>query len=214
MTTPLERRRFLQVAVLVEGGLILLAAGLAWGLEIFPSDLLAWNTQAVLWGLGATLPLLAVFGVIYFWPVGSYRRIKDFLLESLGPSIAACRWYELFFVAMLAGVGEELLFRGVLQIWMAQRWGEVAGLFVSNLLFGFCHAVTVTYVLLAFCMGVYFGLLMDAPAERSLLSPMIAHGLYDFVAFLVVAADWRKRRMQHAPGPAAEEQADTEQPAS
>ena len=120
-------------------------------------------------GTGRDAAALPVFGGIYFRPVGSYRTIKDFLLESLGPSIAACRWYELFFVAMLAGVGEELLFRGVLQIWMAERWGEVAGLVVSNLLFGFCHAVTLTYLLLAFCMGVYFGLLMDAP-ERAVVA--------------------------------------------
>ncbi len=194
------------MAVLVEGGLIVLAIGLTWALQIFNRDLLAWNGPAVLWGLAATLPLLLVFGAIYYWPVSGYRRIKDFLLEALGPFIAACRWYELLFVAMLAGVGEEWLFRGVLQIWMAQRWGEVAGLVVSNLVFGMCHAITITYVVLAFCMGVYLGLLMDVPAERSLLSPMIAHGLYDFFAFLLVAADWRKRLRERQEEDAPEEE--------
>jgi membrane protease YdiL (CAAX protease family) len=185
------------MAILVEGGLIVLAVGLAWWLEIPLKTWLVWNGNAVLWGVFATLPLCVIFIAAYLRPVGSYRRIKDFLLESLGPSLAACRWYELLLVAALAGIGEELLFRGVLQMWL-ERFGYLASLLISNVVFALCHAITITYAVLAFAMGLFLGVLLDAPAERSLLGPILTHGLYDFLAFCVLAVDWRKR---HAASP-------------
>jgi hypothetical protein len=42
------------------------------------------------------------------------------------------------------------------------------------------HAVTVTYAVLATAVGAYLGWL--ALTTGNLLVPMIAHGLYDFVA--------------------------------
>lgn len=195
MPQPLERRQFLTLAFIVEGGLIVLALGLAWILGVRLEEGLGWNPGAVLWGIAATLPLCVLFGAAYWKPVGAYRRVKDFLLESLGPSLAACRWYELLLVAALAGIGEELLFRGVLQIWLERlEWcGYLTSLIISNIVFALCHAITLTYALLAFVMGLVLGLLMDAPKERSLLAPMLTHGLYDFFAFCVLAADWRSK---------------------
>ena len=52
------------------------------------------------------------------------------------------------------------------------------------------------------------------PNERSLLAPMIAHGLYDFFAFLVIAVDWRKRQQHRDAKQTAAEQSDTEPQAS
>jgi membrane protease YdiL (CAAX protease family) len=195
MTPALERRQFLTLAILVEGGLIVLACGLAWLLDLPLLSLLEWNANAVAWGVLATLPLCVIFVAAYWRPVGSYRRIKDFLLDSLGASIAACRWHELLLVAALAGIGEELVFRGVLQIWLEQ-WGYATSLIVSNIVFALCHAVTLTYAILAFVMGLFLGLIMDAPENRSLLAPILTHALYDFFAFCVLAVDWRKRNRE------------------
>ena len=121
MNPRLERKHFLGLAIAVEGGLIVLAVALAWWLNIPLGPLLVCNPAAIAWGIGATVPCCLVFGLTYWKPVGSYRRIKDFLFEALGPSLAACRWYELLLVAALAGVGEELLFRGFFQQWLL-RW--------------------------------------------------------------------------------------------
>jgi membrane protease YdiL (CAAX protease family) len=156
-------------------------------------DWLRFNGNAVMWGVFATVPLCVVFLAAYLRPIGSYRRIKDLLLESLGPSLAACRWYELLLVAALAGIGEELLFRGTVQTWM-ERWGYPESLLISNVVFALCHAITFTYAVLAFVMGIVLGLLLDAPGERSLLAPMLTHGLYDYFAFWVLAVDWRRRQ--------------------
>jgi membrane protease YdiL (CAAX protease family) len=194
MHPSMDKRQFLTMAILVEGGLCVLAVGQAWVLGVPLQEGLRWNGEAVLWGLAATVPLCLVFIAAYYRPVGSYRKIKDFLLESLGPSLAACRWYELLLVAALAGIGEELLFRGTLQMWLL-RFGYLPSLLISNVLFALCHAITFTYAVLAFVMGLFLGLLMDAP-HSSLLAPMITHGLYDFFAFYVLAADYRSRQQR------------------
>lgn len=194
MNPQMDERQFLTMAVLVEGGLIVLAVVLAWFLKIPLLEWLRWNGNAVLWGIVATVPLCVIFVAAYWRPVGSYRRIKDFLLDSLGPSLAACRWYELLLVAALAGIGEELLFRGALQMWLERLGGYLPSLWVSNLVFALCHAITITYAVLAFVMGMFLGYLLDASGERSLLTPMITHGLYDFFAFCILAADYRARQ--------------------
>ena len=44
-----------------------------------------------------------------------------------------------FFLFLYVGVGEEILFRGVLFRWIDEKWGFVAALTVSALLFGAMH---------------------------------------------------------------------------
>ena len=58
-----------------------LAVGLAWWLEIPLGQFLRWNGNAVVWGVFATVPLCVIFLAAYLRPVGSYRRIKDLLLD-------------------------------------------------------------------------------------------------------------------------------------
>jgi membrane protease YdiL (CAAX protease family) len=131
--------------------------------------------------------------------LGPLERIKELVLETLGPSLAACRWYDIVLLAALAGFGEELLFRGVLQVllerWTAWgNWSQAAGLILSNVIFGLLHFVTPTYALLAGLMGIYFGLLLNVTQSHSLLTPILAHGLYDYLAFLVLIRATASRR--------------------
>jgi membrane protease YdiL (CAAX protease family) len=93
-----------------------------------------------------------------------------------------CNWLELALVALLAGVGEELLFRGVVQHAAAERWGAGAGLVIASLAFGFAHPLSLTYIVLAATIGFYLGWLWLA--SGNLLVPIVAHGLYDFIALI------------------------------
>jgi membrane protease YdiL (CAAX protease family) len=56
-----------------------------------------------------------------------------------------------------AGVGEEVLFRGLLQPAMATKLGATGGLLASSLVFGALHAATPRYLLLAFGLSAYLG---------------------------------------------------------
>jgi membrane protease YdiL (CAAX protease family) len=179
-----NRYDFLGAAILFEGSLIAVAGALGWWFDVDPLAGLAWDSRGFAWGVGGTLPMLAVFLLGNRYPLGPLRKIKHFLIDALGPSLIACRWYDLLLVAAVAGLGEELLFRGVLH--------PLTGLFWSNVLFGLAHCVTPTYALLAGLLGGYLGWLLAV--SGNLLAPIIAHGLYDFLAFLVVA-----RECRHAP---------------
>lgn len=177
-----NRYDFIGVAILFEGSLIGVAGALGWWYSIDPLAKLAWEGVGVAWGLGGTLPMFGLFLLANRFPVGPLRKIKHFLLEALGPSLVVCRWYDLLLVAAVAGIGEELLFRGVLH--------PLAGPLWSNVVFALAHFITPTYALLAGLLGAYLGGLLEG--SENLLAPIITHSLYDFLAFLVVARECRQ----------------------
>jgi membrane protease YdiL (CAAX protease family) len=181
-----KRYDFLSVAVLFEGSLVGIAAALGWWFGVDPLAHLAWDVRGIFWGLAATIPMIGLFLAANRFPIGPLRTIKHFLHEALGPSLVACRWYDLLLVAAVAGIGEELLFRGVLQ--------PLVGILWSNVLFGLLHFITLSYALLAGLIGGYLGWLLNE--SENILAPIITHGMYDFLAFLVVARDCRKARTE------------------
>jgi len=181
MFDPTKRYDFLGMAVLFEGSLVAIAALLGRWCSIEPLERFEWSWSAFGQGVAATVPMFVLFLVGYRWPVGGLRRIKQLLAETLGPSLAVCRWYDLLLLAGVAGIGEEVLFRGVLQPWLGMLW--------SNVLFGLAHSVSPLYALLAAGMGAYLGWLLEATGD--ILAPIVCHALYDFLAFLVVARDHR-----------------------
>ncbi len=81
-------------------------------------------------------------------------------------------WPIAVLVAVTAGVGEEILFRGVLRRYIG-NWGQA-------IVFALGHAGNgfPPQVLLTFGIGLFFGWL--AKRNWSLVSLMVAHALYDF----------------------------------
>ena len=184
MFDPQDRSQFLNFAGLFEGGLALAALGVGWLLEINPLEHLAWDWRAVGWGVACTVPTFILFYVSYRFPVGELRRIREFLTRELAPSLSGLHWYDLILLSVLAGVSEELLFRGLLQPWIGQPW--------CNLLFGVVHWITPLYALLAFVIGGYLSWTMTVTDPQNLLTPIITHALHDYLAFLMIVAAYRR----------------------
>jgi len=88
-------------------------------------------------------------------------------------------------IALAAGTGEEVLFRGVMQEEIGARVGGPAGVAVASVVFGLLHAVTPVYALLATVAGAYFGWLYAA-CGHSVAVPAVAHAVYDWIALLLV----------------------------
>lgn len=195
MFDPHDRGMFLNLAGLFEGGLALLAFAIGWVVGISPLATLRFEWSAVMWGVLGTLPMLLLFVVSFRSEFAPLKTIRAILIQVLGPPLARCRWYDLILLAAMAGLGEELLFRGVLQPWFG-GWGYTFGLIASNVIFGLAHAVTITYAVLAGGIGVYLGLIQDAPGEPNLLIPIITHAVYDWLAFLMVVAAYRARHVE------------------
>jgi hypothetical protein len=191
MNERIDRARFMSLAVLFEGSLVIVALALGWIFRIDVLSGLRFSLAAAVTGLVGAIPPFVLLLATERLRIPALERIKKLVLESLGPSLTACRWFDVVLLAAVAGVGEEVLFRGAVQPlferWTASTGGSwAAGLILSNVIFGLLHFITPTYALLAGMMGVYFGLLLDATGPRNLLAPILAHGLYDYLAFLVL----------------------------
>ena len=68
-----------------------------------------------------------------------------------------CTLAEFGIIALLAGVGEEMLFRGVLQGTISRWIRPEIGLVAASALFGLAHLITLMYALAASLMGIYLG---------------------------------------------------------
>ena len=183
----LNRNEFLNLAVLFQGGMLLAALLVAWGLEIDPWKSVAWDARSLLIAVLATLPLCGLSLLIErsAWPQA--RQLRDLWSETLGPVLVECRWSELIALSALVGVSEELLFRGVLQVWLAQ-WSFLGALVATNVLFALAHALTPSYALLAGGIGIYLGIVMVLVEPPNLLIPIFCHAGCDLFSF------WRIRR--------------------
>ncbi len=172
------------LAVLFEGGLAPLAILLGWLLGQPALSGFAWQARDAALGALATLPMLGLFLIGQTWPVGPFRGIKQFFDEQARPILAGCTWPDLALISLAAGVGEEMLFRGVIQGLLGRWLGPRVGWGAASLLFGLLHPITPGYVVLATVMGAYLGGLWWF--SGNLLTVMVAHALYDFIALVLV----------------------------
>jgi membrane protease YdiL (CAAX protease family) len=191
MATSINTENFFKQACIFEGSLIGVALILGWLADINPFASLYFSETAFFYGIIATVPIFIIFLALYQLNIKPLAKIKTLLLDMLGPLLLRYHWTDLLILAVIAGVSEEILFRGVIQPWMESSWGMLTGLIVSSILFGLAHAVTLLYFLLATLMSVYLGLLLDIEASRNLLIPIVTHGFYDFLAFLVITYSYR-----------------------
>jgi uncharacterized protein len=189
-------KHFPVTAAFFEGSLVPLAILLGWLVKSPPMASLHLGVHAGLLGLAATLPPAGIFWLCLRCPWGPFTEIAKITDETLVPLFRSCRIYELAVIAALAGLGEEMLFRGVIQTAAAQeiggQHGVWIGLFIASALFGLLHPVTPMYAVLAGLIGLYFGWLLLA--SGSLLVPVIAHGVYDFLALLYLVKLRRTNR--------------------
>ncbi|MCI0732219.1 MAG: CPBP family intramembrane metalloprotease [Methylococcaceae bacterium] len=186
-----NRKDFLNMAFWFEGSMVGVAWLIGWFVDVNPFANLSVDGTALFWGILGTFPLFLLFLVFYRFPVGPLDPIKNSLLEILGPVFSLCGWQELMILAIVAGISEEVLFRGLLQPWLEEVAGLFGGLILSNVIFGLLHWITPMYALIAGLIGFYLAYMMDITGSRYLLTPIVIHALYDFLAFLIVAEAYR-----------------------
>jgi membrane protease YdiL (CAAX protease family) len=107
-------------------------------------------------------------------------RIRHEIDGTIVPLFERASVLHIALLSAVAGIGEEALFRGVIQGAVAARSYAVAGLVVASVLFGLAHLVTRTYAVLAGLIGAYLGMLLLV--FDNLLVPIVVHAVYDFVA--------------------------------
>jgi membrane protease YdiL (CAAX protease family) len=194
-----SRWKIVGLTVLAEGGLAGGALLLGWLLGQRPWEYVGWDWQALGLGVLTSLPPLALFFVLYRWPVGPLEQLKYTTTHLVQDLFGRCTIWELAFIALLAGVGEEWLFRGVLQK-LAESWLQPwVALLVVSVFFGLLHCITPTYGVLATGMGLYLGWL--AMTIENLLPVMANHAFYDFVALVYLVKRPRSDAEHETIGP-------------
>ena len=179
------------------GGLAFLLAWL-FGIDLAGAVCAEWT--AVPLGLVVAGPLLLALGVLLAWPDPAAREFVDGVDRKIRPIFAGAGWITLLLVAVLAGVGEELLFRGVLQTGLGHLIGSLPALLVTAIVFGLVHWLSPGYALAATIGGLYFGGLMLLTG--GLFIPMVGHAAYDFVALLILVGGPASESAPALPPPA------------
>ncbi len=176
-------------AVFFEGGLAPLSLLLGWWLGRPPLERFFWSATDALIGAAAAIPPVLFFLAMIRWPVGPFRGLKRFCEEEFVPLLANSTWSDIALIAISAGVGEEMLFRGVFQSALIGSTGWLTGLFLASLLFGLLHPISILYATIGCAMGMYLGGLFLV--SGNLLAAMVAHAVYDFLlmAYLLRIGD-------------------------
>lgn len=110
------------------------------------------------------------------WVVGGVRAVYH---EVLIPLFSRFSMPSIVVIGVFAGVGEEWLFRGVLQ--------PMTGLAIASVLFGLAHIGNrsmLAFGVWATGMGLLLGAL--ALATDGLIAPIVAHGVYDMLALAYI----------------------------
>jgi len=136
------------------------------------------------YGLAATLPLLGLLRWCLRTEWETMRRLVRLVEERLTPYLAGASAGGIILVSLMAGVGEEVLFRGVIQAGLAERLPAWLAVGVAAVLFGVGHWLTTSYAVLAGLIGVYLGILFLI--TDNLLVPIVTHALYDVAALSVL----------------------------
>jgi membrane protease YdiL (CAAX protease family) len=180
--TLLGRPTIFWGAVAFEAGLGVLAAILGGWFDRPPLATLHWDLRGLVVGLLTLMPMLVGFWACERWPLGPLERLKTFSDEVICPLFAPCSILELGVISLAAGIGEEMLFRGFLQSLFTEAWGPWVGVATASIIFGLMHCITPAYFLLAALLGAYLGAIWLL--DGNLLSVIVAHALYDFVALV------------------------------
>jgi membrane protease YdiL (CAAX protease family) len=178
-------------AVVFEAGVLALAIALGWVVSVDPFAGLAFRLDHLGIGLAATVP-----PVVALWllqrstapAVLEFRRVVEELVE---PLFADAPMTHMVVLALMAGVGEEALFRGVVQGGLTDLMGWLPALLIASALFGVVHWLTGLYAFLAGVVALHLGGLYLLTGN--LLVPIVVHALYDVVALVYL------RKAERAP---------------
>ncbi len=174
--------RIFRLALLFEGGLAIIACLAGILMEVPPWRRIEWRWEGVVEGIVAAVPMMLSLLVLRRMRQGPLARLNKVVDQTLVPLFARCSLWQLAVISGIAGLGEELLFRGVMQPLLIGWLEIIAGIVITSIVFGLLHALTITYAVLAFIVSAYLGWL--AVTSGNLLGPILAHALYDFFALV------------------------------
>lgn len=180
--------RLLPLAVVGEGGLAIVG-----GLWLYAAGHPV-RLGATWTALGAGLGVAALLALVQWWlqrrapRVGPVQAIRELQRTIFEPLFAPLSMAEMVAISVLAGIGEEILFRGAIQA--SFGWP------IATIAFGACH---LGWSDRGWVLGVWATLAGAALAwlavvTGGLLAPIVAHAGYDLAALVWIRRQARARR--------------------
>ncbi|MFC3114050.1 CPBP family intramembrane glutamic endopeptidase [Cellvibrio fontiphilus] len=166
-----------QLAILLVGALALGFGEIHWQLWVF---------SPLVDSLLAVLAALFTYGLIYLMYRHAGRFAASLLadMQKITLHFADYSWAKIACVALLAGVGEELLFRLALQGGLTGYLSVPLAIVIPALVFGLLHFLSWAYFIAATLMGLAFGIVYHYTQSAMLV--IIWHAVYDLIALGVM----------------------------
>lgn len=124
---------------------------------------------------------LATYSVVLFKVSGA--RVPEQPIDQLFGKSLTGFLLAVFFVAILAPIGEEIFFRGFVYTALRKQWGVPLAMVASSGLFAVFHIVPLLYPPM-FIIGMVLVVLFEQ--RRSLAPNILLHALNNFLALLAV----------------------------
>lgn len=137
-------------------------------------QMLHWSFWCLPWSLLAAFPsmlLLLLLESPWRQRVRWLREFREQVTTVFTPILQQLRWPEIVLLSGLAGLSEEVFFRGIVQ--------QEIGLELASLVFGLLHAVSLPYMVWATLMGGYLGWLLQL--SQNLWLPILVHAIVDML---------------------------------
>ena len=160
-----------------------------------------WDGSAILKSLGIGVLVGSAFALamelVSRLPIRSMQKLERSMQSQLHLLLGPMSVPDLLLLSLSAGIGEELLFRRLIQGWWmslseTQSFLEsLPGMAISAVCFGFAHPLSKTYIVLATLAGFLFAILYWA--TRDLLACVLAHAIYD--AIICVYWKWTQSQL-------------------
>lgn len=178
----MSRKALLIITVLSEGGLLLVGLILMHFSHFDVGSRVNISWRATASAILLCIPMLAL--LLFFersnWePMLRFRREID---DNVVPIFANNKLPDLVVIASLAGMGEELFFRGWLQTLLVNKFEVWLGILIVSAIFGLAHYLSLTYAIYAGLTGLYLGVIYQISGNLYIV--MIMHALYDFIALV------------------------------
>jgi membrane protease YdiL (CAAX protease family) len=175
-TIPFNYLMAVPVVVFILGAMLIYLTGTPWQLisDSFIQDFMNGTAWAVL--TFASVILLTRF------PIS--QSLREVCRELL-PIFEGIRIWQIVALSMAAGIGEELMFRGFLQQWLAGYYTAEAAIGFASVIFGLLHFFTFSYFLLTTVLGAAMGIAYHITG--SLILVMSWHALYDLLVIWILA---------------------------
>ena len=155
-----------------------LAAASHWDIAVFGR--FAWSLEAVALGVALAAILLLAIDLSRRALPKVWEELDDHAVRLFAQAPFKLTWTMVVSLSLVAGVFEEIVFRGVLQTWLETHMSLWSAIFVQAAIFAALHPISKAYVAYVLLIGIVLGWVFAA--SGNLLIVMVAHFLYDVYA--------------------------------